>query len=366
MSFILLAGLIALLTWLYLAFLHGRFWQPLLLPDAPAPHAWPDIDIVIPTRDEAEALPQSLPSLLSQDYPGSWRIILVDDHSADGTGDIASRLGGERITVIAAPELPQGWSGKLAAMNAGVARSKAEYVLFTDADIYHAKDSLRRLAARAKAAENDLTSLMVKLHCASAAEKLLIPAFVFFFALLYPFRRANDPASPVAAAAGGVMLVRRKVLESIGGLAKIKSALIDDCALASAIKRNGGKIELAMTEDVISLRPYPRLKDIWRMVARTAYTQLNYSPLALVSTVGGMSIMFAVPVLLALQINPAGITAWLVMSALYLPMVHFYKLPAGWALTLPAAALVYIGATIDSARLYWQGKGGQWKGRSQA
>jgi hopene-associated glycosyltransferase HpnB len=367
---------INLLIWLFLDLFHGKFWKPLIAAPAAALESWPDIDIIVPARDEADALPKSLPSLLAQDYPGAWRIILVDDHSSDGTGDIAHKLAqkkdaSDRLLVVEAPNLPPGWAnGKLAALEAGLAQSKSEFVLFTDADIVHPKTSLREIAARAVANKLDLTSLMVTLHCVTFAEKLLIPAFVFFFAMLYPFCRANDPKSRVAAAAGGVMLVRRAALNNSGGLERIKSKLIDDCALAKSIKQNGGRIELTLSYDVISLRAYPKIADVWRMVARTAYTQLHYSVWRLAGTILGMSILFCAPLLIPFaadtQTKAVAGMAWAIMSVLYLPTILFYRLPFYWALTLPAAAVIYVAATIDSARLYWQGKGGQWKGRTQA
>ncbi len=360
MSHILLALSALVLTgWLYLALFHDSFWRLLFDERSADPAAWPSIDIIVPAREEADALPRTLPSLLAQDYPGAWQIILVDDHSRDGTGDIARTLG---LTVITPPALQEGWAGKVAAMNAGVAHSQADYILFTDADIEHPPDSLRRLAARAVDRDLALTSRMVRLHCASLAEKLLVPAFVFFFAMLYPFRRAN-------AAAGGVMLVRRRALDTIGGLARIKSALIDDCALAKAIRDTGGRIELTLTDDIRSLRPYPRFADIHHTIARTAYTQLNYSPWLLAGTCLGMALLFLWPPLSLLTASPLaaafGCAAWLIMSAIYLPMVRFYKQPAAMALTLPLAAALYVLATIDSARLHRQGKGGHWKGRTQ-
>ncbi len=340
----------------------------MLLDDrAPDPASWPSIDVVVPARDEADVLPRTLPTLLAQDYPGAWKIIVVDDHSCDGTGAIARDLG---VTVIVPPGLGEGWSGKVAAMNAGALHSHADYILFTDADIAHPPDSLRRLAARAVAKDLDLTSRMARLRCESRAEKLLVPAFAFFFAMLYPFRRANDPRSRVAAAAGGVTLVRRQVLDAIGGLACIKSALIDDCSLAKAIKLHGGRIELTLTDDTLSLREYPRFADIHRTVARTAYTQLRYSPFLLLGTCLGMALLFLLPPLSLVISSPfavrSGCAAWLIMFAIYLPMVRFYKQSAAMALTLPLAALVYIVATIDSARLHWQHKGGQWKGRTKS
>ncbi|HUY69395.1 MAG TPA: glycosyltransferase [Alphaproteobacteria bacterium] len=381
MGFFAILSALSLAGWLYLTFAHGKFWQPLFAPPANDPAAWPSVDIIVPARDEAASLPRSLPSLLEQDYKGAWRIILVDDHSSDGTGDVARKLAAaagqsERLTVIAAPDLKEGWSGKVAAMDSGVAQSRADFILFADADIRHAPRSLTGLVAGAEARKLDLASRMVTLHCASLAEKFLIPAFVFFFAMLYPFARANDPDSGVAAAAGGAMLVRRTALDNIGGLARIKSKLIDDCALARVIKDSGGgretpgRIELALIREIESLRVYPAFGDVRRMIARTAFTQLCHSPLYLAGTLLGMGLMFLLPMSMAMFGSSAaawiGATAWFVMGILYMPMVIFYRLSPLWAFTLPAAALFYMGATIDSARLYWQGKGGQWKGRSQA
>ena len=369
-----LIAILSLLAWAYLALFRGRFWQPLLPPFASAPDNWPSVDIIVPARDEAASLPQSLPALLAQDYPGAWRIILVDDHSTDGTAAIVRNImeqknAENRLTIIDAPVLPPGWNGKLAALDAGLKQSKADYVLFTDADILHPARSLRDQVARAVKFKLDLTSLMAKLHCESFAEQWLIPPFVFFFAMLYPFRSTNDPASGIAGAAGGVMLVKRAALDNIGGLAAIKSELIVDCALARAIKRSGGSIHLALAYDIKSLRVYTSITDVWNLVARTAYTQLRHSPLLLGATLIGMGIVFIAPALLPVHgghlATEAGLAAWLAMTLLYMPTVNFYRLSIVWAVMLPAAALVYIGATIDSARLYWQGRGGQWKGRTQ-
>jgi hopene-associated glycosyltransferase HpnB len=369
-------GVFSVIAWVYLALARGFFWIPLLAEESSPPVRLPSVDIVVPARDEAEMLPRTLPSLLAQDYEGAWRIILVDDHSRDGTGDIARKIAAdlgksEHLTVVNAPDLPEGWSGKVAAMNAGASQSDAEMVLFTDADIRHSPRSLRLLVARAEVRKLDLTSRMVTLNCTIFAEKLLIPAFVFFFAMLYPFKRANDPKSQIAAAAGGTMLVRRSMLDKIGGLACIQSALIDDCSLAKAMKRAGGKIELTLTRASHSLRPYPHIADVWKMIARTAYTQLRHSPLVLTGTGIGLALLFFVPPLLfilapTLTALLAGFMAVLLMTGIYIPMVKFYGLPWFWAFTLPLAAAVYATATIDSARLYHQGKGGQWKGRAQA
>ena len=246
-TFAALLSCFALCGWIYLAFFHAGFWQLALDGDAPEPEEWPSVDIIVPARNEAAILPRSLPSLLRQNYPGTWRVLLVDDHSTDGTGTIAQRIATshnaiECLTVIEAPDLPVGWSGKVAAMQAGIAQSTADYILFTDADIEHPADSLKRLVSHAIERKFDLVSRMVKLHCQTMAEKLLIPAFVFFFTMLYPFWSVNNSESDVAAAAGGVMLVKRKTLDAIGGLACIKSALIDDCALAKAVKEHGGPL----------------------------------------------------------------------------------------------------------------------------
>ncbi len=366
--------------WLYLAFFNGKFWAPLLPnANAPAPAAWPRVSIIVPARNEAAILPETLPSLLAQNYPGSFQVILVDDHSTDGTADVAKALAAkaaDRLVIVSAPDLPKGWSGKVAAMQAGVAAAQSDYILFTDADIRHDLHSLQRLVEHALDSKLDLTSRMVQLQTHYAVEKFLIPAFVFFFAMLYPFRKANNPRDNVAAAAGGTMLVRRQALENAGGLAKIKGALIDDCALARLIKDHGGdhgalgRIELTLTHDILSLRPYPHLMDIVNMIARTAYTQLAYSPLNLLGSILALSLLFLAPVILPLTINwqdgTIAYLCWLAMAALYAPMVRFFGLSWFWALTLPAAAVVYMAGTVLSALRYARGQGGQWKGRHQA
>lgn len=387
MSFALIIALLAFIGWIYLAFFHHAFWRPLTFELSPEPEAWPSVTIIVPARDEADSLPQTLPSWLAQDYKGEWRVLLVDDHSVDGTTEtaqaIAKRLGQEaRLEVVAAPDLSEGWLGKVAAMQAGVAASQSDYILFTDADIRHAPHNLSRLVARALEKKLDLTSQMVRLRCVAVAEKLLIPAFVFFFGMLYPFQRANDVDSDLAAAAGGTMLVRRKALQNAGGMAYLRSALIDDCALAHAIKSAGGdadarglptkgRIELSLATDTESVRPYPEIADVWQMIARTAFTQLNYSPLSLAGSLVGLALLFLVPLLLPVltSVPTAGalaMGAWLLMALIYAPMVMFYRLSPLWALTLPLAAAIYMAATFDSAIRYWRGQGGLWKGRTQA
>lgn len=380
----MLLSLIALLSfigWLVLALRAGHFWHPLLDPVAPFPAHWPSVDIIVPARNEALSLPKTLPTLLAQNYAGQWRVMIVNDNSDDGTAtiadEIAKKLGKtDHLVIINAPPKPTGWSGKVAAMHAGVSSSTADYILFTDADIAHTPDSLQKLVADSSLHKLDLNSRMVMLNCTSVVEKLLIPAFIFFFAMLYPFRQANKPNHKTAAAAGGTMLVRRSALDNIGGMAAIKSALIDDCSLAKAIKTKGGdggtagRIKLTLTRSIHSLREYPEIKDVWQMIARTAFTQLNHSLLLLAGSVIGLIVIFSPPLLAVISTNfysaLLAFLAWILMSALYFPLVRFYGLPIFWCFTLPFAAIIYIAATIDSARLYWQGRGGQWKGRSQA
>lgn len=333
---------------------------------------WPSVVAVVPARNEAAVIGEALSSLLRQEYPGEFAVVLVDDHSTDGTAD-AARAAAQgcvhRLTIVTARALPPGWTGKLWALSEGVRQiaTPPELYLFTDADIAHHATNLTELVARLMDENRDLVSLMVKLRCESFAERFLIPPFVFFFALLYPFAWSNDPRKRTAAAAGGCVLLRRSAYDRIGGYEAIKGALIDDCALASAVKR-GGSIWLGLTQETRSLRPYPRIADIWTMVARTAYTQLNHSPLLLAGTVVGMAITYLAPPGLLLVGGKAawlGGLSWLAMIVCYAPMLRFYGVSLLWAPLLPAAALVYLAATIDSAWRYWRGKGGEWKGRVQ-
>jgi hopene-associated glycosyltransferase HpnB len=327
---------------------------------------------IVPARDEASVIGTSIASLLAQDYPGDFAVVLVDDHSTDGTADVARTAAagkGDRLTIVSARPLPPGWTGKLWALSEGVRQIAVppDLYLFTDADIAHHPTNLPELVARLEGESRDLVSLMVKLRCESFAERFLIPPFVFFFALLYPFAWSNQPRDHTAAAAGGCILLRRSAYERIGGYASIKSALIDDCALARAVKR-GGSIWLGLSQKTRSLRPYPKIADIWNMVARTAYTQLHHSPLILSATIVGMIVTYLAPPLLLLAGGGAawlGGLAWLIMTASYMPMLRFYRLSMLWSPLLPAAALVYLAATIDSAWRYWRGRGGEWKGRVQ-
>jgi len=370
---------LALAGWLYLVFFRGGFWRAdQTLPPATAINPWPGVAAVIPARDEAPSIAAAVASLLGQDYSGAMRVVVVDDGSTDGTADAAraaaARIGAEdRLTVIEAPPLPAGWSGKLWAVHNGLLAvpDGPRYVLLTDADIVHAPDALRRLVAKAENGGRDLVSLMVKLHCESFAERLLIPAFVFFFQKLYPFPWVNDRANKMAGAAGGCMLVRRTALTSAGGIEGIKSALIDDCALAAALKKKGA-IWLGLADKSASIRRYPRVADIWRMVARTAYTQLRHAPAMVAGTVFGMALLYLVPPM-ALLLCPF-LGAWMaaamgaascaLMLYAYRPTWELYRGDDPAILLLPLAALLYTAMTVDSALQHHRGKGGAWKGRT--
>ena len=372
MILVALGGLVTAI-WVYLLLGRGFFWNTRLAPTAPEPAHFPRVVAVIPARNEAEGVGRAVASLLDQDYAGDFSIVLVDDHSHDGTAEVAreaARGREDRLTIVAARSLPGGWTGKLWALSEGVRQIalRPDLYLFTDADIAHHRSNLRELVARLEAEQRDMVSLMVKLHCESFAEKFLIPPFVFFFALLYPFSWSNNPRKATAAAAGGCVLLRRDAYERIGGYAAIKGELIDDCALATVVKKSGGSIWLGLTQGTESLRLYPEIADIWNMVARTAYTQLDYSPLLLAGTVLGLVITYLAPVLLLFAGGKAallGLAAWLIMTAVYVPMLRFYGRSLLWAPLLPAAASVYLGATIASAWRHWRGRGGQWKGRVQ-
>lgn len=375
---------LSLAIWIYLVAFHGRFWRSdqLLDPAQPEPTGWPRVVAVVPARNEADVIEQSMRSLLDQDYPGAFAVVLVDDSSEDGTGDVARALAkshprGERLTVVSGSPLPPGWVGKMWAVHNGVARAdalapEAPYLWLTDADIAHGPTQLRRLVAKAELEGLELVSLMVMLHCRRAWERLLIPAFVYFFQKLYPFPRINDPRDPIAGAAGGCMLVRRAALTRSGGIEAIRGAVIDDCALGRNLKKVG-PIWLGLTADSHSIRPYDGLKDIWRMVARSAYDQLGYSPLALLGTVLGMVVVYLAPPAIALTTPwhgniPAGTMAalaWLLMAWSYRPTLALYGRPFP-AATLPLAGLLYNLMTIDSALAYYRGRGGFWKGRAQA
>jgi hopene-associated glycosyltransferase HpnB len=371
---------LALAVWIYLIFFRGGFWllrerEDIEEPDTPS--AWPSIGAIIPARDEALVLPRSLGSLLAQDYPGRFSIVVVDDQSSDGTAAVARSLAGDNkfeFAIMSGQALPTGWTGKVWAMHQGIGHIEAganppDYLLLTDADIEYAPDALRRLAARAKGQDLVLTSVMAKLNCQRLPERVLVPAFIFFFQMLYPFSWVNRRTTKTAAAAGGCMLVDRLALKRAGGIDKVRGALIDDCALATLLKAEGS-IWLGLAERVRSLRAYTRFDDIRHMVTRSAYAQLRYSPLLLGATVGLMILTYLAPPILALiGAYPANIVAaagWVLMTLAYLPILRFYRLSPLWAVALPLVAAVYVAFTLDSACQYRRGKGGLWKGRSQA
>ena len=368
---------VSLAVWLYLLFGHGGYWRADQRLDGAGDRldAWPAVAAAVPARNEAAVIGQTLRSLLAQDYPGDLVVIVVDDESDDGTAELARGAG---VVVVGGVARPVGWVGKTWALAQGVeaaaaASPEARYLWFSDADIAHGPGVLRALVAKAEAGRLDLVSLMARLQCESGWERLLIPAFVFFFQMLYPFRRVNDPARATAAAAGGCMLVRRAALVAAGGLDAIAGDLIDDCALARALKP-GGPIWLGLATESWSVRPYAGLGDIWDMVARSAYTQLRHSPMLLAGTVVGMTIIFLAPPVATLVgvfggVGPAmvlGAAGWLAITASYAPTLGFYRRPAVAGLLLPVAASLFVVMTLDSARRWRHGEGGRWKGRSYA
>jgi hopene-associated glycosyltransferase HpnB len=420
------AATVAAAVWAYLVVGHGGYWRTSQwLPRVPgAPDRWPDVVAVVPARNEAAMLPVTLPALLGQDYPGPLSVILVDDASTDGTAEVAATLGrgsARPLRVIAGtptPETPDAaglpnaaghWAGKVWAMaqglraagipsareaadgadpgraRAGPAPARADpergYVLFTDADIAWAPGALRALVAAAEGDDRDLLSQMALLRTATGWERVVVPAFVYFFAQLYPFRRVNEPGSRTAAAAGGCMLVRRGALErSGGGVAPIRGALIDDVAMGAMIKGQRGRCWLGLSRQVVSVRPYPGLASLWQMVARSAYTQLNYSPLLLTGTIIGLLFLYALPPAAAITgltttaagtatanavlAAGAGLAGWALMSLSFLPLLRLYRLSPLRAPGLPLIALLYAAMTADSARRHYAGRGTEWRGRT--
>jgi len=405
---------VSLAIWLYLAAARGQFWRAQDFDDDTAKHEpptrWPKVIAIVPARNEAATIAQVLASLLKQNYAGEFSVILVDDHSEDATVQIGRQAARElnaesRIKIYTAPALPPGWTGKLWALNSGTAIfgksgtaisgcppttsispalpttsrtassdpvlpiSSPTYYWLTDADIVHAPETLYRLVARAERDQLDLASLMVLLQAKTLPERALIPAFLFFFLKLYPPRWIADPKAPTAGAAGGCILLRREALERIGGFAAIRDDVIDDCALARAVKRSGGRLWMGLTHASVSLRAYATFAEIRDLVARTAFTQLRYSQFLLLGTLAAMFLTYLAPVMLLFVPHRApqilGVCAWLLMSVLYFPTVRFYRLSPAWAATLPLTALFYSYATFLSAVRYYLGRGSQWKGRSQ-
>ncbi|MGW2685100.1 glycosyltransferase [Streptomyces sp. NPDC001414] len=381
-SAIVWTAAVSLAAWLWLLLCQGSFWRTdVRLPPRGDPGRWPDVCVVVPARDEAAVLPLSLPSLLAQDYPGRAEVFLVDDGSTDGTGelarDLAARHGGLPLTVASPGEPPAGWTGKLWAVRHGIALARArdpEYLLLTDADIAHEPDSLRLLVAAARSGGFDLVSQMARLRVESRWERLVVPAFVYFFAQLYPFRRIGRKGSRTAAAAGGCVLLRADAAERARVPDAIRHAVIDDVALARAVKGSGGHIWLGLADRVDSVRPYPRLHDLWRMVSRSAYAQLRHNPLLLLGTVAGLALVYLVPPAAVLAGAAgggpaavlAGAAAWLVMTATYVPMLRYYRQPLWPAPLLPFTAFLYLLMTVDSAVQHYRGRGAAWKGRTYA
>lgn len=369
-------------AWCWLLLCQGFFWRTdVRLPPRREPDAWPSVCVVVPARDEAAVLPASLPSLLAQDYPGRAEVFLVDDGSTDGTGELARELsarhGGLPLTVDSPGEPPAGWTGKLWAVRHGIGLARArepEYLLLTDADIAHEPDSLRALVAAARTGGFDVVSQMARLRVESLWERLVVPAFVYFFAQLYPFRWIGRRGSRTAAAAGGCVLLHADAAERARIPDAIRHAVIDDVALARAVKGGGGHIWLGLAERVDSVRPYPRLHDLWRMVSRSAYAQLRHNPLLLLGTVAGLALVYLVPpvavvtgaVTGSVGTAAVGAAAWAVMTATYVPMLRYYRQPMWPAPLLPFTAFLYLLMTVDSAVQHYRGRGAAWKGRTYA
>jgi hopene-associated glycosyltransferase HpnB len=419
---------LAAIAWAYLLAGHGGYWRtdqrlPALLgdpghrglgcpqevqcPPGPTlqrdPAAWPGVVAVVPARNEAAVLPATLPTLLAQEYPGAFEVVLVDDESSDQTAETAAALaleaaradqagrpgregrtgsGDTRLRIVSGRRPPPGWAGKVWAMDQGLrAAGDAAYVLFTDADIGYEPGTVAGLVRAAEGDDRALVSQMALLRADTGWERLLVPAFVYFFAQLYPFRRVNRPGGRTAAAAGGCMLVRRSALEAAGGLERIRGARIDDVALGRLLKHSPAPVRcwLGLTTDVVSVRPYPSVSGLWDMIARSAYTQLRYSPLLLAATVAGLLWLYALPPAAALGglawlaagggtpavwLAAAGVAGWAIMAISYLPILRLYRLSPARAPGLPVIAVMYAAMTVDSARRYHAGRGGQWKGRT--
>ncbi|MGB8886666.1 MAG: glycosyltransferase [Candidatus Korobacteraceae bacterium] len=378
-SLAVIAGSICVLAWLYLLLAHGRFWmvERWRARNSTLAKISGPIAVVIPARTEAEVIGRTVVSLLRQSCASTMHIFVVDDNSSDDTAEVSRQAASdisqaEHLTVISGRPLPHGWTGKLWAERQGIEQALAlnpQFLLLTDADIEHSPSNVATLVALAEAGNYDLVSFMVKLHCRSFAEKLLIPAFVFFFFMLYPPQWIRDPHRQTAGAAGGCILIRPTALERIGGIAAIRREIIDDCALARAVKSTGGKVWLGLTSDTRSLRPYNSWGEIERMIARTAFNQLRHSVWLLLGAIAGMMLLYLLPLAMlanrTLILAALGGVAYLLMITIYFPMIRSYGLNPLWALTLPVSALFYMAATLHSALKFWSGRGGEWKGRAQ-
>lgn len=384
MSGLVIFAVIALMAWIYLIFAHGGFWRASqrLEDNTPALESWPEVVAIIPARNEADVIATTVASHMASTYRGRFSLIVVDDQSSDGTAEIAAdaaRGSGHRFEIMRAPALEPGWTGKMWALAHGLAAVReiapaARYVLFTDADIAHASDTLTRLVAKAETDDRALVSLMARLDGRGPWAGLLIPAFVFFFQKLYPFDWANDPGRVSAAAAGGCALVRRNALEAAGGLVEIRGELIDDCALARLIKGNPTRrrIWLGLTEDVVSLRDNRPLSSIWRMVSRTAFVKLDHSSLGLIATLVGLAVIYLAGPFAVLSspwhddtaATMFGGAVWILMAAAYRPTATLYGQPWYAGAALPIAVMFYMAMTLNSAIRHWLGTGGAWKGRT--
>jgi hopene-associated glycosyltransferase HpnB len=377
MSVSVVIAVICAAIWVYLVAARGAYWRAAVRDDTGVGAMrgrWPVVAAVVPARNESECIARSVRSLLRQDYRGPLSVVIVDDDSDDGTGATAAdaAAGDARLSVLRTNGPAAGWTGKLWALSQGIAAAEAshpDYLLLTDADIEHAPDTVSWLVAQSSAGGYVLTSLMAKLRCVSLAEKLHVPAFIYFFQMLYPFAWVSHADSSTAAAAGGCMLVRAGALADVGGIASIRGALIDDCSLATKLK-TVGPIWLGLTNRVQSIRPYPTFADVARMVSRSAYSQLRYSPLALIGTILGMAITFVAPPMLALFAaglpRYLGLLGWAAMSLSFVPTLRYYRLSPIWSVALPGIALLYMFYTLQSAYQHFRRRGGQWKGRVQA
>ncbi len=372
-----LIGITSILIWLYLMFARGEFWRVSnhVLGSLLLPALQPAVAAVIPARNEAEVVEQSLLSVLAQDYRGDLHVFLVDDHSSDGTASLAKlaadKVGRtDQVAVVRSAALPPGWTGKLWAVSQGIDKARVhqpEFIWLTDADVVHGPQTLRTLVANAATGGFDLVSLMVKLRCESWAERAFIPAFVFFFFKLYPPKWVASPAHGTAAAAGGCMLIRATTLARSGGIESIRNQLIDDCALARQVKRVG-RTWMGLTRDSHSIHGYGGWADVGRMISRSAFTQLRHSTLLLLGTLAGLAMIYlAPPTLLWFDGWPriCGIAAWVLMTITFIPMLRFYGRSPLWAVSLPLIAAFYAAATLHSALQYWRGRGGKWKDRVQ-
>jgi hopene-associated glycosyltransferase HpnB len=372
----LAAALAALTALIWLALLLGRgfYWLSAVRDDErpSAPVRWPSVVAVVPARNEAAVIGESVGSLMRQDYPGALSVIVVDDDSGDGTGDVATTAGQgapHGVTVLKGAALPPGWTGKLWALKQGIAAAEAsapDFLLLTDADIAHRPDSLSWLVAKAAREGTVLTSFMAKLRCESLAERSHVPAFIYFFEMLYPFSWVRQPQARTAAAAGGCVLLKTDSLRQAGGIESIRNALIDDCSLARRLKAVG-PIWLGLTERVHSIRPYETFADVRQMISRSAYAQLNYSPLLLAGTLVGMFVTYLAAPLLAIFAHGwpqgVGIAVWVAMALSFVPTLRFYRLSPLWGIALPGIAMLYALYTFDSAFKHWRRRGGEWKGR---